>query len=676
MGGKLKALKKVAAFGCVAMLVMTAVLTDFGKAVSGMVEVQAEENRYTSGFWTYVKHDDGTVGISAYAGLEEDVSIPEMIDDMTVTAIETKAFYNNKNVGVIHIPQTISTIGYLAFAGSSITSIEVPETVTTWGETGYYGELPSGKEYSDSYMNGAFAECKELENVVIKSETIPNYAFINCTKLKTVKLGEKTKYIKERAFQNDEIIEKFEVNSNLLEVGYESFWECKNLSSITLGEKLQSVGYFAFAGSGLQSIEIPETVTTWGETGYYATIPSGKEYSDSYMNGAFAECKELENVVIESETIPNYIFFNCTKLKNVKLGKKTKYIKERAFSNDEAIERVEVKSELLEVGYESFWKCKNMKSFILGNKLQTIGYFAFAGSGLESVTIPESILTWGETGYYGELPSGKEYSDSYMSGAFAECPNLTEVNIGYQTIPKYLLLNSEKVNIHCMENTDAYNYAVNNGNSYTVYDSIPAESIKFANNQYTMLVGTAMQLYPIFAPENSTDRLSWTIGNTDIVTINDQNIVTAKANGLVSVKCTTDSGKTCTFTINVVASGDITAETETVKDITLSTVRNLQNVDYTGESTTQNLKVMFNPCTELVPGLDYDVTYKDNTEMGTATVTITGKGNYKGSFTETYEIREGVSYGDVTRDGNVDIADALLISRYDAGLVESLGRQQ
>ena len=62
--------------------------------------------------------------------------------------------------------------------------------------------------------------------------------------------------------------------------------------------------------------------------------------------------------------------------------------------------------------------------------------------------------------------------------------------------------------------------------------------------------------------------------------------------------------------------------------------------------------------------------------MGTATVTITGKGNYKGSFTETYEIREGVSYGDVTRDGNVDIADALLISRYDAGLVESLGRQQ
>jgi hypothetical protein len=40
----------------------------------------------------------------------------------------------------------------------------------------------------------------------------------------------------------------------------------------------------------------------------------------------------------------------------------------------------------------------------------------------------------------------------------------------------------------------------------------------------------------------------------------------------------------------------------------------------------------------LTEGEDYDITYTDATNAGTVTVTITGKGNYKGTFTRTYEI--------------------------------------
>ena len=42
----------------------------------------------------------------------------------------------------------------------------------------------------------------------------------------------------------------------------------------------------------------------------------------------------------------------------------------------------------------------------------------------------------------------------------------------------------------------------------------------------------------------------------------------------------------------------------------------------------------------LVEGTDYTVTYADNTAVGTATVTITGMGNYTGTLTATFAIRE------------------------------------
>lgn len=41
----------------------------------------------------------------------------------------------------------------------------------------------------------------------------------------------------------------------------------------------------------------------------------------------------------------------------------------------------------------------------------------------------------------------------------------------------------------------------------------------------------------------------------------------------------------------------------------------------------------------LEAGTDYTVTYKDNCNIGIATVTVTGKGDYAGNVTKTFTIR-------------------------------------
>ena len=54
----------------------------------------------------------------------------------------------------------------------------------------------------------------------------------------------------------------------------------------------------------------------------------------------------------------------------------------------------------------------------------------------------------------------------------------------------------------------------------------------------------------------------------------------------------------------------------------------------------------------LVAGTDFDFVYENNTNAGTATVTLTGKGNYSGALAETYTINPAAYTGSVTIAAN------------------------
>ncbi len=60
--------------------------------------------------------------------------------------------------------------------------------------------------------------------------------------------------------------------------------------------------------------------------------------------------------------------------------------------------------------------------------------------------------------------------------------------------------------------------------------------------------------------------------------------------------------------------------------------------DYTGKAITYPDLHVYNHKTMLQPNVDYTVKYKNNTKAGLATITITGKGNYAGSITKTFNI--------------------------------------
>ncbi len=100
---------------------------------------------------------------------------------------------------------------------------------------------------------------------------------------------------------------------------------------------------------------------------------------------------------------------------------------------------------------------------------------------------------------------------------------------------------------------------------------------------------------------------------------------------------------TITYTYTCTRCGDSYSESESVDklettsikgaDITLSTT----SYTYNGSARTPSVVVELDG-EKLIKGTDYTVSYKNNTNVGTATVTITGKGNYKGSVQATFTI--------------------------------------
>ena len=103
----------------------------------------------------------------------------------------------------------------------------------------------------------------------------------------------------------------------------------------------------------------------------------------------------------------------------------------------------------------------------------------------------------------------------------------------------------------------------------------------------------------------------------------------------------TNAGTATATVTAVTGSGFINKKTVTytITPVTFTSVvvSGIVNKAYNGSAQTQNLTLKYGAVT-LVPNTDYTVAYSNNVNAGTATITLTGKGNYQGTQTKTFVI--------------------------------------
>ena len=109
--------------------------------------------------------------------------------------------------------------------------------------------------------------------------------------------------------------------------------------------------------------------------------------------------------------------------------------------------------------------------------------------------------------------------------------------------------------------------------------------------------------------------------------------VTIKA---IAIKEGFKDSDTATFIYTVKVSDDPDISEEYHDGLWISGVDQIGYI-YTGEAVKPAIKV-YDKITLLTEKIDYTIAYKNNTKVGKATITVTGKGNYSGKETETFDI--------------------------------------
>ena len=594
-------------------------------AMAVLCAVCAGAEEYSSGLWKYTPVGNGEAYITAYSGFDSNLNIPSKLDGYTISGIEREAFYGNNNINKVNIPFSIAYIGCRAFAESSITSISIPSTVTDFGADGW-----------NSYST--FENCDKLTTVSFNAKTsVPNEAFCNCDALTTVTIGNSTISVGASAFKNCTSLVTVKLGNNVESIG-EAAFNNTALKSISFPASVNYIGHVAFGNTKLTTVNIPSTVKEFGKSTYWNDNSEPfRECSDlvsvtfnantSVPSFAFAKCSSLKTVYIGNATtgIDINAFDDCTALKSITIGEKVEYIGSFAFRNAKSLDSIIGGCNVSKIYGWAFSSC-GLKKYSIPEKTIYIGAYAFYGSSLETVVIPSSVTEWGI-----ELSCCR---------TFASCENLKTVKIGQSAKPNRneLFWLSNQVKIYCIPGSEAEEYAKSNGISYSAtLKSIKSTSIKLNQANYNLKTGETLRLYPTVAPQNTTDRIEWISGNTDIATVDGAGIVTGVSEGTVAIQVKTTSGVSTTCVIEVSDSAVTSTDKVVKKNISLATI-SVANQYYTGKAVKPAPTVKYNDITTLQNGYDYTVTYSNNVNVGTAKITIKGIGNYTGTVTKTFKI--------------------------------------
>lgn len=300
----------------------------------------------------------------------------------------------------------------------------------------------------------AFNSAKGITGVTI-SDTIKEIgykAFNNCTNLTNVDLGNITG-LSFDVFKGCTSLTEITIPKTLKNGSIEPCLNNTNIKNIKLEEGLTIIPKNLCANTGIENIKIPSSV-------------------ESIEYNAFKNCANLKTVDLGSvKSISFNVFKDCPKLQNITIPKTlTKgpiLGNDGVFTGTTNLTSVTFENGLTEIPDSILKQCSGIKSVNIPNTVLKINSYAFLGTSIEEIVIPNSV-------------KNIEYS------AFKDCKKLNKVtildnctNIGwFTTHPKEDTVfnnHNDNLTIYCYEGSKIAEYAIKTNIKY-VYLKKPTNS--------------------------------------------------------------------------------------------------------------------------------------------------------------------------------------------------------
>ena len=195
---------------------------------------------------TNITIPDGVTSIGSYSFLGcsglTSITIPD-----SVTSIGSSAFYNCSSLTSITIPDSVTSIGSSAFYGcSNLTSMTIPFVGNSANATaaskstlfGYifgtssYSGSTQVKQYYNSYSYEIYYIPDSLKTVTVTGGDMLFGAFYNCENLTDITIGEGVKSVDRCVFKGCYDLRSITISDSVTSIGYEAFYNCGSLTNI------------------------------------------------------------------------------------------------------------------------------------------------------------------------------------------------------------------------------------------------------------------------------------------------------------------------------------------------------------------------------------------------------------------------------------------------------------
>ena len=503
-----------------------------------------------------------------------DSDIKSVIIEPGVTKIGSHAFFMCNNLESVSIPEGVTTIEDRAFWQTSLKNITIPASVTQIGST----------------IKEVFYQCYDLESITVANGNTA-YRSVDGV-LYTADGTTLIQYPQNKADTSYKMIDE------ATKIDFLAFNYTQNLQTIDFNNVTEFADKAVYGNQALQEIVLKNAA--------------------SLGNQAFSGNREVTSVLLKKAptTVGESVFSSCASLANVTLPDDMKELQDGMFAFCTALKTLKFPAQLNRIGKACFDKAGLTGDLVIPASVTSIENLAFRNCfGLTSITV-EGTPTFESQGFAFQFCKNL----LWMKASF----NITKYFGGLGTADEYQGFEKQNSAWFTSEGTQVFSDTPI-GKETIFYrwfaKKVPLNANGGRNN------GNVQEIYAFFAPAlNDGETIPFVeryyVGQTSyIINVNSDDFT---RDGYSFKEWTGDAAGTKPYAIGKYIYNYMPEElyaqwNKEINEDTYFVYPTIADQTYTGSGLTPEVKVTKN---NQVINEGFDVTYTDNTNVGTATATV------------------------------------------------------